>query len=288
MEEIVYLDQDHQYAYRTINCDQPNAEIGNSSVCTILSNSSIATEIKADFKWSVNQTKELLDLYKLYKSKVGTMEIKTMKQLWIKIALVLRKKHNMNVTDANCLNRWKVIERNYKKYIENENATGRGRKYFEYTQEMEDIMGKRKSIRPELLLSSDTVHHIESIATDNNEITSHPSSLRPDEKAMEESLNSEKECKKVKSLQLKTQANTRRRSYLELMRADRKKFNEDKLAIEKEKLTELKRKNTLIEKRNKIIKENKCQILAELKRKNNLMEEQNNILRENKVTPNAN
>lgn len=120
-----------------------DAEIGNSSIYYIQSNSSKITETKTDFKWSVNQTKELLDLYKLYKSKVGTLEIKTLKQMWMKIALELRKKQNIVVTDANCLNRWKVMERNYKKYIENENSTGRGRKYFEYIQEMEDILGKK-------------------------------------------------------------------------------------------------------------------------------------------------
>lgn len=205
--------------------------------------------------------------------------------MWVKIASDLRKKLNVNVTDANCINRWKVIERNYKKFVENEKSTGRGRKYFEYVHEMEAILGRKKSIHPELLLSSDTVHHFESIPlSEKSELMSLPSCAKVNENLKESVTheNNENENMKSATTKLKSKVNARKRSYLELIRADRKAFSEEKLVIEKEKLAELKRKNKLVEERNIILRENMGLKLAEHKRQNDLLQEQNAILRENK------
>lgn len=77
-----------------------------------------------EFKWSVNETKMLIDMYKKYKNKVGTFQIKNQKMLWEKIAEELRKL-GLRITVNNCLNRWRVVERNYKKFVDNQNKTGR-------------------------------------------------------------------------------------------------------------------------------------------------------------------
>lgn len=55
------------------------------------------------------------------------------------------------------------VDRNCKKYVKNNNATGRkdslGRKYFESANEMEEIYGKERSnVRPDIILYSDTQH----------------------------------------------------------------------------------------------------------------------------------
>lgn len=98
---------------------------------------------KADFKWTANQNRLLLDLYKKYRNKVGSFGLKNLKQMWQKIANELKTELKIEVTDVNCQNRWKVVERNYKKYVDNTNSTGRGRKYFEYVEEMEVYWEKR-------------------------------------------------------------------------------------------------------------------------------------------------
>lgn len=79
----------------------------------------------AEYKWSENSTRILIDFYKKSKNKLGTFEVKSIKIMWVKIAEELRKL-NINVTANNCMNRWRVIERNYKKYVEDQNKTGIG------------------------------------------------------------------------------------------------------------------------------------------------------------------
>nr|CAI5839129.1 unnamed protein product [Callosobruchus analis] len=67
-------------------------------------------------KWSHYETKLLLDLYKLYINKLGTVGVKNQKALFEVISNELEK-INIIVAPTNCLNRWKVLERNYKKMM---------------------------------------------------------------------------------------------------------------------------------------------------------------------------
>lgn len=86
--------------------------------------SSAAYETKLDYKWSVNNSKMLLDLYTKYKDHVGTLKMKNFKCFWEQIASDLRA-CNINVTANNCINRWRVLERNYKKFCDNQSKTGK-------------------------------------------------------------------------------------------------------------------------------------------------------------------
>lgn len=79
--------------------------------------------------------------------------------MWEVISVEINKIHSTSFNASHCENRWRVIERNYKKFVDETNKTGRGRKLFEYTVEMEEIFGNKKNINPELLLSNETVHH---------------------------------------------------------------------------------------------------------------------------------
>lgn len=56
----------------------------------------------------------------------------------------------ITVTPKNIENRWKVFDHNYKKYMDNKNATTRGRKKFEFVSQREEACGKKKNITPEV------------------------------------------------------------------------------------------------------------------------------------------
>ncbi|KAJ8978159.1 hypothetical protein NQ317_016862, partial [Molorchus minor] len=66
-----------------------------------------------------------------YKPKVGTYEIKSMKRLWEYVARDLSNLFKITVSATKCENKWKVLERSYKKVLDNNNRTGRGLKVFD-------------------------------------------------------------------------------------------------------------------------------------------------------------
>ncbi|KAI4471246.1 myb/sant-like dna-binding domain [Holotrichia oblita] len=118
-------------------------------------------DIRPDFKWDNSSTKVLIDLYKKYKKKVGTIEVKNVKAMWLIIAKELEVALKKPVPANCCENRCKVLDRNYKKFVENKTSTGRGRKYFEFTDEMAELFMGKKSVVPQLLLSTSTIHEPE-------------------------------------------------------------------------------------------------------------------------------
>lgn len=62
----------------------------------------------------------------------------------------------MTISASKCENRWKSLERNYKKVVDNNNKSGRGRKVFEYEEEFDIIYEKKKNITPTVFLSSNS------------------------------------------------------------------------------------------------------------------------------------
>ncbi|KAK9737697.1 Myb/SANT-like DNA-binding domain [Popillia japonica] len=101
-------------------------------------------------------TLSLIEAYKDNRNDVGTFKIRNMKRLWEVIAEQLNKSLHTNITPNNAENRWRVLERNYKKCIDNNKQTGRGRKQFEYTKQLEEIFQGKKNVEPEILLSAST------------------------------------------------------------------------------------------------------------------------------------
>lgn len=233
--------------------------------------------------WSNNDTKILIDLYKAYRNKVGSFELRNMKKLWERIAHEMNKKFNVTVTPSNCENRWRVVERNYKKYIDNNNKTGRGRKQFEYADEMDAIFQKRRNVYPELLLSSNTVDRdfdvhrtqVDSNATttetqpqnqpgrhtpnaSNNSSSSNNGSSSSSRQNISDSANvssSRKDKqKKFRSDILEDIRKDRVKYYQERLKLQKEQF-ERKMELEEEKLKERRRKNDLIEQRNELLKQ---------------------------------
>lgn len=47
-----------------------------------------------------------------------------------------------------------VLERNFKKYVDDQNKTGRGRRTFEFYTDLQDIFLRKKNIYPQILLTS--------------------------------------------------------------------------------------------------------------------------------------
>ncbi|KAF2900035.1 hypothetical protein ILUMI_06154 [Ignelater luminosus] len=91
-----------------------------------------------------------------YKPQVGTMTIRTIKKLRKVIAAELNKSLRTILIAANYENRWGVIDRTHKKFVDNK-KTGRVKKVFEYVTEMKEIFGKKNSIHPDVVLSVETV-----------------------------------------------------------------------------------------------------------------------------------
>lgn len=65
------------------------------------------------------------------------------------------RKKRINVTPPQCENRWRVLERAYKKFIDASKKTGRARQYFEYENEMNHVFCGKKFILN--FLSTDTI-----------------------------------------------------------------------------------------------------------------------------------
>ncbi|KAL1492588.1 hypothetical protein ABEB36_010828 [Hypothenemus hampei] len=201
--------------------------------------------------WNHTNTKIFISLYKLYKSKVGTSQLKNYKKLWELLAHILNKKHNLNFTAGQVENRWRVLERNYKKVKDNNNKTGRGRKNFEFEQEMDEIFGKKRNINPKILLSSATIAHPTDL-TINEEHKKEEENYKSNDNGQVQTTENTA-CNTMRKRKKKNTAN----EVLEKMRHDKLKFYENKIKIlqerneiEKEKLMEIKGKNDLIEARN--------------------------------------
>ncbi|KAI4454189.1 myb/sant-like dna-binding domain [Holotrichia oblita] len=215
--------------------------------------------------WSHNNTKLLTDLYGKYRNKVGTLELRSLKKMWELIATEINKIANSKFFATNVENRWRVSERNYKKTVENNNKSGRGRKNFEYMQEMDEIFERKKNIYPEILLSSDTPVNLPSTSTGNvNEIDI--TQDENDNQSTAESGNLMKTVVKQNKNTNERRSKQYRRNTLEDIRQDRLKHQtailqlqtnvaEKKLKLHGRLLEEKTRKNDLIEERNRILKE---------------------------------
>lgn len=166
----------------------------------------------------------LLDLYIELKVQVGTLQVKNQKQFW-KLLVQKLKPKGLDVMAENCHNRWRVVERNYKKFIDNQNVTGRGRRYFEYCDDMNKIFGNKKNINPVLVLSNE-VHTLDNMKKEENENIQLEKT--PDE-PQEKKTNAPQE----KSLKVKNLPGRRKISVMELIREDRKIYHDQRLQIEK-------------------------------------------------------
>ncbi|XP_072380299.1 uncharacterized protein [Diabrotica undecimpunctata] len=220
----------------------------------IIVNQSPSTSVSVSISWTHNQTLSLIDFYKKYRDMVGSFQMKSMKVMWAKIAEQLNDLHNVNLNACHCENRWRVIERNYKKYIDESKKTGRGRKTFEYSDELDEIFGQKRNVNPELLLSNETVaHHIDKKPEDVTTAKASVLSSTP------------------QSLKRKREKPVSRNNILQKMCEDKKEYYTEMLKIHKEKLEVMKEKN-------KTKKLFEAERLLEIRKQNKLREKTNELL----------
>lgn len=182
------------------------------------------------------------------------MELKTVKAMWLVNAKELQVALKKPVPASCCENRYKVLDRNYKKFVENKTSTGRGRKYFEFADEMAELFMGKKSVVPQLLLSTSTIHEPEverHMATDESikerEITTVTNSTYKD--VAESAINSEN---------IRIRNRKRKATVIETLLQSRLKYQESRLNIENQKLKELQTRNALLRERNEILKQKNC------------------------------
>jgi hypothetical protein len=172
--------------------------------------------------------------------------------LWEIIAIELNGILKASFTASHCENKWRVLDRGYKKYCDNKNKTGRGRKYFEFAEEMDRVFQKKRNVHPEVLLATDTLAPVEEVeAILSTSISAQSSSLPP------------KDCEPTPSTSRKHKVKStilNRNKIIEEMRQDRNeyykarvKIEQEKLEIEKQKVQEMKTRNELIKCRNELL-----------------------------------
>jgi hypothetical protein len=108
---------------------------------------------------------------------VETLQLRNIKKLFELIAKEINIMCKSNVTASHSHARWRVLERGYKKYVDNKTKTGIGRKYFEYAEEMDSIFKKKRNITPGILLSTETISAPPAEPADLQEITQHTQQL---------------------------------------------------------------------------------------------------------------
>ncbi|CAH1998316.1 unnamed protein product [Acanthoscelides obtectus] len=202
---------------------------------------------EVSYKWTRQNTLLFLDLYKKYKQLLMAGKIK-LKKLYESIANEINQRTNENVAPSNCENRWKVLERNYKKFCDNNKKTGRGRGFFEYADIMADILVDKKNINPVLLLSSNTVEHLkepEISDTSRVDMLNTPALESPEEQLL--TPHSSKETPRRQHHKTKTYPNKRLKyNILQEIRDDRREFYKQRLDVEKQKINMAEERNILL------------------------------------------
>lgn len=231
------------------------------STSIIPTNKVLASTLAVPIIWPNNQTKVLLDLYQKYRPQVGTQDIRTLKKLWEILAHELNRLLETNVTASHTENRWRVLERAYKKYVDNQNKTGQGKKYFEYAEEMDQIFKSKKNVNPVVLISNAS---IEQMPEDNES----EETIRYPETPKASTVESSQ--KKSNNLKRRRTPVQNRNLTLAHMRRDRREYQEERLKIEREKLEVQQRKaklmeerNILLKERNEILKNQKCIVCSQ-------------------------
>nr|XP_023024480.1 uncharacterized protein LOC111512571 [Leptinotarsa decemlineata] len=195
--------------------------------------------------WTSDQTKVMLDLYKKYRPKVGSFQIKNLKRLWEVLAAEMNEILESNYSSSHVENRWRVVERSYKKFVDNQTKTGRGKKYFEYQEEMDNIFRGKKNVKPDVLLSTDTIEHVEEVEPANEE---------PIQSTSNSATATFQTLGKGLSLKRRNPATTKNLT-LEQLRRDRKEYYKERIEVEKQKLEVEKQKVVLMKERNNLFRE---------------------------------
>ncbi|KAL1517683.1 hypothetical protein ABEB36_001418 [Hypothenemus hampei] len=204
-------------------------------------------------KWTHGNTLIFLDLYQKYRGQVGSLKVKNLKRMFELIATEMQVITKIQISASHCENRWKVLERNYKKYIDNSKLTGSGRVTFEYAEIMYSILGKKKNIHPVLLLSSDTISTPGPSPTTTKEQNGEEINIEvtSEEVTTSESIPTREKKRKANDNVKKPVVTGSKRlkfNILKDIRTERQEYYKKRLELEEKKLLEKVRKNNLLQK----------------------------------------
>ncbi|KAK4884873.1 hypothetical protein RN001_001144 [Aquatica leii] len=137
----VFISTDEEYSE-----DEIQTELNNTATDTTrVIEDNDATETTTH-NWSDSEIKLLLSLYSDYKKDFEGKKF-TNKSLWLKIALQMNK-DGYNLTWEQCDNKFKNLKKAYKKVIDNNSKTGRGRMSFKFFDLMDSLFSKNPEIHP--------------------------------------------------------------------------------------------------------------------------------------------
>nr|XP_050043281.1 uncharacterized protein LOC126540511 [Dermacentor andersoni] len=87
------------------------------------------------------------------KNLVGkSRELRTRKLLWVRLTELINKEFMCNMTSTQIENKWKSLDRAYKRSKKENSSSGHHRVTCEYEEELSEILEKEHSINPRLLL----------------------------------------------------------------------------------------------------------------------------------------
>ncbi|XP_050025169.2 uncharacterized protein [Dermacentor andersoni] len=103
--------------------------------------------------WSTRKTKFFISKYTEMKNLVGkSRELRTRKLLWVRLTELINKEFMCNMTSTQIENKWKSLDRAYKRSKKENSSSGHHRVTCEYEEELSEILEKEHSINPRLLL----------------------------------------------------------------------------------------------------------------------------------------
>ncbi|XP_077485473.1 uncharacterized protein LOC144095686 [Amblyomma americanum] len=102
--------------------------------------------------WSTRKTK-FISKYTEMKDLVGkSRELRKRKLLWVRLTDPINKEFMCSMTTTQIKNKWKSLDRAYKRTKEDNSSSGDYRVSGEYEEELAEILEKEHSINPRLLL----------------------------------------------------------------------------------------------------------------------------------------
>ncbi|KAK4882541.1 hypothetical protein RN001_005860 [Aquatica leii] len=171
----VFISTNEEYSEDEIQTELNNTATDTTNVIE----DNDATET-ATHHWNDSEIKLLLSLYSDYKKDFEGKKF-TNKSLWLKIALQINKE-GYNLTWEQCDNKFKNLKTAYKKVIDNNSKTGRGRMSFKLFDLMDSLFSKNPEIHPVAECSSMKLPiSVENLSESQSPLSSGTATPVPDE-----------------------------------------------------------------------------------------------------------
>ncbi|XP_066591103.1 putative leucine-rich repeat-containing protein DDB_G0290503 [Prorops nasuta] len=148
--------EDINFSNEKLFCDLNGTNIVITLPKKMINNNNNLEEINKEnthFCWDNKNTKLFLDLYKSKKELISTRQIKTLKHLWKLISKEMNY-HGYQLSPLQVENKYKSLERSYKKMIQHNKKTGNCRTSCPFENELHDILGKKHKIVPLAVMGS--------------------------------------------------------------------------------------------------------------------------------------